>query len=54
VGALGAIWVPPSGGLTIPVVTASNMHSSGCVGSSYGMVKSGASQRTMDEGPFKC
>jgi hypothetical protein len=40
VGALGAIWVLTLGGFTIPVVTASNMHSSGCVGSSYGMVKS--------------
>ena len=54
VGVLSVTWVPTSGCPTIPVVTASNMHSNGCVGSSYGMVTSGASQRTMDEGPFKC
>lgn len=53
VGALGVIWVPTFGGFTMPVVTASDMRSSGGLESSQGIVKSGASQRTMDEGSSK-
>ena len=49
-GAGRTAWVPAFGGFTAPSVTARQMSSPGTPASVQGTVKSGESQRTMDDG----